>query len=601
MSALSDVRLHYVESLDECQQFMTWLGERRPVLAVDTETTGLKPHVNHVRLVQFGDCYTGWTFRWDRWGGVVQEVFAKYTDDYVFHHAKFDLAMLAQWCDVIIPPSRVHDTMIMAKLLDGSSSGALKPLGDRLIDPNFSVGQRMLDKAFAENKWNWETVPYTCPAYSIYAAMDTVGTARLFDILYPQILARCPEAYDLEREFAAVVQKIEDRGSKVDLSYAHDSFVLLTNYIKELEQWCGTNYHVKPGSTQAVVSILAKEGVDFVKMTAGGAVKFDKDVIEGIDHPLAKAVLQRRQAQKVTSTYLKNFAEMADEESIIRPSMNTQGTVTGRMSMELFQTLPRRSESNPFGNIVRNCIIPREGNVLFMCDWDQIELRILSWLTKDVGLIEAFTDAYANNGDFFLNTTREIFDDQTIVRDDARRQMTKNGMYSWVYGAGDAKFSTTAGVSFETGSAFMAKLKQRYPGMEIFSRQVEKVANERFRSEGRPYVISPLTRQPYYLKRDDKVYALLNYLVQGSAASVLKMKTVALDNAGVGDFLTLLVHDEVIGDVPLDQMADMATTIKSIMNDFTLLAPTPVTASLSLATRWGSKGDVKEADLPSGN
>src|ERR1035438_8293482 len=88
------------------------------------------------------------------------------------------------------------------------------------------------------------------------------------------------------------------------------------------------------------------------------------------------------------------------------------------------------------------------------------------------------------------------------------------------YGAGDAKFSTTAGVSFETGSAFMAKLKQRYPGMEIFSRQVEKVANERFRSEGRPYVISPLTRQPYYLKRDDKVYALLNYLVQGSAASV---------------------------------------------------------------------------------
>lgn len=576
---------------------MTWLSERRPVLAVDTETTGLHPWRDSVRLVQFGDINQGWTFRWDRWGGVVQEVFAKYEGDYVFHHAKFDLAFLAQRCEIILPPSRVHDTMIMAKLLDGSRSGALKPLGDQLIDPHFSVGQQMLDKAFAENKWNWETVPYTCPAYTIYAAMDTVGTARLFDILYPQILARCPDAYDLEREFATVVQKIEARGSRVDLPYTQDSLVQLQNYIKELEQWCTTNYSVKPGSNQAVISILSNEGVDFVKRTKGGAVAFDKDVLEGIDHPLAKVVLQRRQAQKVVGTYLDNFVEMSDSESIIRPSMNTQGTVTGRMSMELFQTLPRKSESNEFGNIVRNCIVPREGNVLFMCDWDQIEMRILSFLTKDAGLIEAFTDAYTNNGDFFLNMTREIFDDHTIIRDDFRRQMTKNGCYSWVYGAGDAKFSKTAGVPLEVGSSFMAKLKGRYPGMDSFKRQVENVANERFRAEGRPYVMSPFTKQPYYLKRDDKVYALLNYLVQGSAASVLKMKTVALDNAGVGDYLTLLVHDEVIGDVPIDIMAEMSGTIKGIMNDQVLLAPTPVTASLSLATRWGLKGDVKEADL----
>jgi DNA polymerase I len=602
-SALADVQLHYVESLDECQQFMTWLGERRPVLAVDTETTGLQPHRDHVRLVQFGDINTGWTFRWDRWGGVVQEIFARYEEEYVFHHAKFDLAFLARSCEVILPPSRVHDTMIMAKLLDGSASGALKPLGNRLIDPHFSVGQQMLDKAFAENKWDWDTVPYTCPAYTIYAAMDTVGTARLFDILYPQILARCPEAYDLEREFATVVQKIEARGSKVDLPFTKESCSMLTNYITELETFCETKYHVKPGSNQAVISVLAKEGVDFIvdhpDRTPAGAIKLDKDVLDSIDHPLAKAVLQRRQAQKVVGTYLENFIEMADDEAIIRPSMNTQGTVTGRMSMQLFQTLPRRSESNLFGNIVRDCIIPREGNVLFMCDWDQIEMRILSFLTQDAGLLEAFTDAYANNGDFFLNMTREIFDDQTITRNDDRRQMTKNGSYSWVYGAGDAKFSATAGVSFETGSAFMAQLKSRYPGMETFSRQVQNVANQRYRAEGRPYVVSPLTRQPYYLKRDDKIYALVNYLVQGSAASILKMKTCELDRAGMGDYLTLLVHDEVIGDIPTEMVPEMATLVKGIMNDNVLLAPTPVTASLSLAERWGSK--MKEEEYLQGD
>lgn len=592
-SALADVKLHYVESVAEANDFMSWLGERRPVLAVDTETTGLEFH-DHVRLVQFGDRDQGWTFRWDRWGGVVQEVFARYEGDYVFHHAKFDLAKLAKFCEVIIPPSRVHDTMIMAKLLDGSGSNGLKQLGNKLIDPNFSVGQHMLDKAFADNKWDWPTVPYTCPAYTIYAAMDTVGTARLFDILYPQILTRCPEAYDLEREFATVVQKIETRGSKVDVPYTRDSLTQLQAYIAELEQWCETNYHVKPGSNQAVVSVLANEGIDFVRRTPHGAIVFDKDVLEGIDHPLAKAVLQRRQAQKVTGTYLANFLKMADDDDIIRPSMNAQGTVTGRMSMKLFQTLPRRSESNEFGNIVRNCIVPREGNVLFMCDWDQIEMRILSYLTRDAGLIEAFTDAFINGGDFFLNMTREIFDDQTIIRDDGRRQMTKNGSYSWVYGAGDKKFSATAGVPLATGAAFMAKLKDRYPGMDTFKRQVENIANERFRAEGRPYVLSPLTRQPYYLKRDDKIYALVNYLIQGFAASVLKMKTVELDDAGVGDFLTLLVHDEVIGDIPKGMVSELSSTIKGIMNDDVLLAPTPVTASLSLAERWGSKMKEEE-------
>lgn len=590
-SALADVRLHYVESLDECQQFMTWLGERRPVLAVDTETEGLHWWKDHVRLVQFGDCDDGWTFRWDRWGGAVQEVFAKYEGDYVFHHAKFDLGFLAHRCDVILPPARVHDTMIMAKLLDGSRSGALKPLGDQLIDPHFSVGQQMLDKAFAENKWNWETVPYTCPAYTIYAAMDTIGTARLFDILYPQILSRCPEAYDLEREFATVVQKIESRGSRLDVPYTENSVRQLKDYIKELELWCETNYHVKPGSNQAVISILANEGVDFVKRTAGGAVAFDKDVLEGIDHPLARVVEQRRQAKKVVGTYLDNFIKMADSESIIRPSMNAQGTVTGRMSMELFQTLPRRSETNAFANIVRNCIVPREGNALLLIDFSQIEMRILAHLTGDPGLAEAFTQ-----GDFFVNMTREIFDDQTIGKSDPRRQTTKNGSYSWVYGAGDAKFSQTAGISLEVGSAFMAKLKARYPGMDSFKRQVESVANERFRTEGRPYVLSPFTQQPYYLKRDDKIYALVNYLIQGSAASILKMKTVALDNAGLGDFLTLLVHDEVIADVPKSDVKWAADTMRSIMNDDTLLS-VPMTADLSAASRWGEKFDFEGSEL----
>ena len=591
MGVLENVKLHFVESMCDANEFMSWLGERRTVLGVDTETTGLRPWCDHVRLVQFGDHDQGWTFRWDRWGGLVQEIFRDYTGDYVFHNAKFDLMMLKQWCEIELEPSRVHDTLIMSKVLDATGVHGLKPLSERLIDPQAGLGQRMLDKAFKEGGWDWDKVPYHVPAYSMYAAMDTVLTVHLFDILYPQVVTRCLPAYNLEREFSSVVQKIEMRGSKVDRDYTMQSATSLNAFMTDTEQWCIDTYGVKPGASQAVITRLQEDGISFIKTTAGGALQLNKDVLEDIDHPLAKAVLLRRQAQKTSGTYLKNFIEMSDDDMIIRPNMNTQGTVTGRMTMELFQTLPRRSDDNPMANIVRNCIIPREGNIIMLCDWDQIEMRILAHFSQDPGLAKAFTE-----GDFFLNIVREIFADNTIARSDPRRQTTKNAMYGKVYGAGIEKFSTTAGISIEAGTKFMEQLDTRFPGMNTLKHQVERIAKQRQTAEGRPYVTNPFTQQPYFIKREDKIYALVNYLIQGTAASILKMKVVELDNAGLGDYITLLVHDEVIADVPRDVAKDVASTVKNIMNDASLLT-VPVTASLNLGSRWGQKGDIRLEDL----
>jgi DNA polymerase-1 len=589
--SLDSVNLHYIDSVSDANDFMHWLEQRRPILGVDTETTGLKAWRDHVRLVQFGDHDDGWTFRWSRWGGVVQEVFNGYEGDYVFHNAKFDLGMLKRWCDIVIHTSRVHDTAIMARILDPCGPRALKPLCEIHIDRNAGVGQAMLEKAMHNGNWDWATIPYEVPAYSTYAAMDTVLTVRLFELFYPQILSKCSNAYDLEREFAAVAQKIEAHGSLVDRDYTANAYEALTDYMKTAEQWCLDKYNVKPGSSQAVVNILQNEGISFVKATKKGAIALDADVLEGINHPLAEVVLQRRRTQKVANTYLRNFLDMPDEHDIIRPGMDSQGTVTGRMSMELFQTLPRRNEVNPLADIVRNCIVPREGNVMMLCDWDQIEMRILAHLSGDPGLADAFM-----HGDFFLNLTREIFADETIQRNDPRRQTTKNGMYAWAYGAGAEKFARTAGITDEAGAVFFNSIKQRFPMMDGLKKQVETVASQRAQLEGRPYVLSPFTRQPYYPQDNDKIYALVNYLIQGSAASILKMKVVAMDNAGIGDFITLLVHDEVIADVPRDQVQDVAVTMKDIMNDNSLLS-VPLTASLSLASRWGAKGDIQLEDV----
>lgn len=80
------VQLDLVDSFDKAMEFKRWAGERRPSFAVDTETTGLSPHRDDIRLIQFGDMKTGWAIPWHFWGGVALEVLQDYTGPLVFHN-----------------------------------------------------------------------------------------------------------------------------------------------------------------------------------------------------------------------------------------------------------------------------------------------------------------------------------------------------------------------------------------------------------------------------------------------------------------------------------------------------------------------------------
>lgn len=609
MSDLGDVKLHRVDTLEDANEFMRWLGERRPTpLAVDTETTGLSPQVDRVRLVQFGDGAQGWTVPWEEWAGLARQVFNEYDGEYVMHNAAFDVAMLEAH-GVRIASHRVHDTMIMAHVLDSTRSVGLKPLASKLIDHRAGAAQAMLDHAMTKNGWTWATVPLSVPAYSAYAAMDTVLTARLHELLYPEVQADAPRSYDLERTFAFVVMRMEQTGVAIDVDYTRRSYDSFVDYVDRAEKWCVDNFNVKPGSNEAVIERLKADGIEFRKYTCGcigedeyckeknhrERLALDKDVLEYViarGHPLGRTILDRRRAQKLASTYLKNFLKFSDANGVMRPSMFSLGARTGRMSMKdpALQTLPRRSEENPLAITVRDCVVPREGNVLAMADWEQIEMRLFAHLANDPGLSSAF-----DQGDFFTNLCRRIFNDQSIEKADPRRQTTKNAAYAKIYGAGPAKFALTAGITTAQGREFMATLDSLYEGIPRLQNQVTQTSLDRRETEGRAYVRSPLTGRRHYAD-PGKEYALVNYLVQGTAAEILKQKTLELDAAGLGDYLTLLVHDEEIFDVPRPDVSDVVETTNRIMNDDELLS-VPLVADVEFAYRWGQKGELSLDDI----
>jgi DNA polymerase-1 len=588
---LGDVDLELVDSVDQVNAFMRWLSESREILAFDSETQGLDPEHDKVRLVQFGDMNAGWAIPWEGWGGVAMEVFKKYEGEFVGHNAKFDTRMLEYWGKTRLPRERIHCTRIMAHLLNPTGSTALKPNAARLVDSRAAHASAALDEAMDKQKWTWATVPIDFQLYWIYGALDTVLTAHLYNQFKPKIDAQYKAVYDLEQTVQFILADMESHGCRVDLEYTKNKARELTIFGENVEAWCNETYKVSPGSNQEVCKRLLELGVELPHRTPTGQFKFDEDVINEIiggeytainpatlneGQTLAYKILMRRKAEKIRNTYLENFLEFVDPSGFAHPRINQLGAVTGRMSMErpALQTLPR-------GRVVRDCFIPSEGNTLFSADFDAVEMRILAHFAQDQNLIDAI-----NSGDIHLAMAKLVYHDDTITKKDPRRQVTKSVNFARIYGAGLEKQALTAGVTQAEMGAFSNMYNTEFPGVKAYQNRVSATARERKRDEGIAYVKTPIGRLE--TNGDDRDYALANYLIQGMAGDVFKEALVRLDEAGVAKYAILPVHDEVIFDVPLADADEVKATIVEAMYDSRWTVPLTVGIEGPLS-RWGEK------------
>lgn len=590
---LDRVRLHYIESFDDVREYVDWFSNMNAdaPIAVDTESTGFKWHGDdYVRMVQVGDEVDGWAMRWDRFSGLFEATVALHDGPIDLMNAKFDYAFLRK-AGIKLRQELIRDVGIMSYVLEPHMSRALKNQAKRHVDPRAGALQWQLDEALGSRSgWSWATIPHDFPLYWQYAAMDPVLTALIREHHWPIVQERSPQAYEIENSFQWVALKAETYGVCIDVPYAEENYAKFTAYCDDVERWCESEYGIKPGSNQAVVRKLIELGFSedhyFSTRTEKGAIALNSDVLEAMaGHPLADAVLQRRQLQKIASTYLRFYVGHVDADSLIHPSINTVGALTGRMSVSEpnLQNLPVRG-TNPAHKVVRNCVVARPGHTLIMVDFDQIEMRGLAIDSGDAGLIEAFL----SDEDFFVAVARQVYDDPTLVKSDPRRQPVKNGMYARVYGAGLAKQAATAGVSVDQMRYVNTSLNAKFPGIEPYARNIidEGIRNGRAENSV-AFTTCPLTGQRHYAERG-KEYALVNYRIQGWGAKLLKLKALELDAAGLGDYIIAFVHDEIIFDVPTEMVRDAIHTIQKIMNDTTMF-PVPISASVSTGQRWGDK------------
>lgn len=579
-----DAELHLVETLEDANAFARWLGQPRRVLAVDTETTGFNWWgEDRIRLAQVGDEHAGWSIPWERWGGLfVDLVCRRYDGDLVMHNKKFDLQFLTA-AGARLDLGRVHDTQAQVHLYEPLELKALKAAASRHLGWEATVGQDALRTAMRKQKWTWASVPEEFEAYWAYAALDCVLTARLDALLRPRLAPLGMQAaYETELASTDVLAAMERRGIAIDRAYVLLAQQAMEARAAQLRDTVRAEFGVEnPNSVQQLARVLDRNGVAY-PMTDKGNPNLDKHAIAVLVREPGAAVLRHveelRHCEKMASTYLANIYERSGDGTL-HASINPLGAKTGRMSVSgpSLQNLPRTRE-------IRDAFVAREGHSLVLCDFDQIEMRLMASYSGDPAMIEAF----AQGGDFFTTLARQIYGDPGVDKKDPRRQLTKSAAYSKAYGAGVKKFAETARVTVSEGKQFLGAFDRTFPGVRGFQRQVEKIGRQRLYEEGEAYVRTHGGR--LVRCEGDLVYKLVNFLLQGSAADVLKQKLVEMDRLGLGDYLVLPVHDEVIADVPREDVEEVSHLVEETMGDRDTFA-VELTAGVDVVNRWGDKYD----------
>jgi DNA polymerase-1 len=577
---LQGVQLHLVDSVERAADFLAWLSERRPhnALSVDTETGELpgnprdhafSPWHGQLRLVQVGDGMQGWSIPWGEWSGVFYEAMDKFDGPIICHNIAFE----ARWFDVQsrwqLPWHRAHDTMIMAHVIDPLGAGALKRLAALHVDGRAVALQETLDAELAKNGWTWGTVPTNFQPYWSYGALDCVLTTRLWEKFYEQCGPDGPyrKPYELEMATRRIVTRMELNGARVDLDYSKRKFSELSDYSDSVKDWAKKTYNgVSITSNQQLVRLFESIGAEITEYTPTGQKSCTKDQLkmlirDGNDEvkQLADSVLKQRKADKLANTYFSNFIN-GNINGLVHPSVRTLGARTSRMSITnpALQTLPKGDD------VVRRAFIPKDENhVIVTSDLDQVEFRMFASLADDPNLTAMFNIADSTGSDPFTEIGREVYADPTMQKSDKRRNLIKSMVYGRLYGAGVAKQALTAGVHEVQMKSVSDAFDARFPGMTHFQRSIEDVGMRRFKAEGQGYVYTWTGRR---LPCDDnRVYTLVNYLIQGGAAEVFKSNLVKLDQADLTELLIVPVHDEIVLNAPRESAEEIKQLVRKCM------------------------------------
>ena len=425
-----------------------------------------------------------------------------------------------------------------------------------------------------------------------YACEDADFTMRLHEVLRPQVKrdARLEFVYQLEMKVSRVLFEIERTGVKIDSVELGRQSHVLGQEMLELEQRAYTlaGQPFNLNSPKQLGEILfGQMQLPVVRKTASGAPSTDEEVLTKLaeDYPLPQVLLEYRGLAKLKSTYTDKLPRMVNVATgRVHTHYSQAAVITGRLASSdpNLQNIPVRSEA---GRRVREAFVA-SGGVIVSADYSQIELRVMAHVSNDANLQRAF----AAGEDIHRATASEVFGVSLAEVSADQRRAAKAINFGLIYGMGAFGLASNLGITRDAAQSYIDRYFARYPGVAQYMAETRTLAHAQGYVEtvfGRRLWLADINAAG--ARRAGAERAAINAPMQGTAADLIKLAMVAVQDwlkaERMQTKMVMQVHDELVLDVPLDELDQVKAKLPALMCDVASLK-VPLVAEVGVGPNW---------------
>ena len=535
-----------------------------PRVAFDTETTGVDPHT--CKLVGFSFA-TEKGKAWYVEGGLIdifRPLFADSTKTLVGHNVKFDRTVLHRYG--IGFATTPHDTMLAHYCLDAAARHGM----DALAEQYLHYRPIPIEKLIGEKERGKEQLSMSALRSSEicdYAAEDADVTLQLEDAIRPSALALSATGVraltDAEEPLVKILVDMEREGVRIDTEALKDYGRALDReilgYTQEILRYADPGFN--PDSPKQLGELLfgkLKLNPAVSKKTASGQWATDEKTLSKLvgDHPIIPAILEYRACTKLKSTYVDKLPTLIDAESRVHTTYTQHFAETGRLTSSdpNLQNIPIRTER---GKLIRKAFVARDAkHVLLSADYSQIELRLMAAFSGDKAMLEAFR----NGEDIHRDTASRVYDVMPAFVTPEQRSKCKMVNFGIIYGISAFGLSQRLKVPRKEAADLIETYFRLYPKIRDYMEAAIAKAREKGYAEtilGRRRTLRDISSRNATARQAAERDAI-NTPIQGSAADLIKVAMVKVDRALKAENLrakmVLQIHDELVFDVPLDEV-----------------------------------------------
>ena len=503
-------------------------------------------------------------------------------------HIKYDRHVFAN--HGIEVQGYAHDTMLQSYVLEVHQKHGLSSLAERHLGRTGISFEDLCGKGASQICFDQVDIAKAAE----YSCEDADQTLDVHLALWPQLEKddKLRFIYQLEIASSEALYRIERNGVLIDAPMLATQSHELGQRIIELENEAyaiaGQPFNLSSPKQLGEI-FFDKLGMPVVKKTATGARSTDEEVLEKLaeDFPLPAKILEHRGIAKLKGTYTDKLAQLAlPRTGRVHTHYAQAVAVTGRLSSNdpNLQNIPVKTAE---GRRVREAFVAAPGCMIASADYSQIELRIMAHISGDASLLLAFHDGM----DVHRATAAEVFGVQTHEVSSEQRRYAKVINFGLIYGMSAYGLARNLGIDNTAAKNYIERYFARYPGVKHYMDHTKLEAKAQGYVEtvfGRRLYL-PEINSPNGPRRAGAERAAINAPMQGTAADLIKLSMVkvqqVLDAEKRGTKMIMQVHDELVFEVPLDEVDWLKHEIPRLMAGVAQLK-VPLLAEVGVGENW---------------